>query len=53
MIDRQPFAYCAPHQCAFIALDGQQIAQHHGFLLLARFMRQRGVIIRFGVNLCI
>ena len=41
------FCDCACHQRGFVAFDGQQVAHHFGFGLLARFMRQRGRIICF------
>ena len=49
MFDRQSLALAAPHQCSFIAFDGQQIAKGFDFALLAFGMRQRGNVIRFGV----
>ena len=40
-----------PNQRRFLALDRKQIALHLGFALLARFMRQRGLVIGLAVDL--
>jgi hypothetical protein len=39
-----------PNKGTFIALNRQQIALHLGLALLPRFMRQRGLVIGFGVD---
>ena len=46
MLARQTFRL-PEHQRAFIALDRKQIALHLGFGLLARFMRQCGLVVGF------
>ena len=51
MLDRQALRLRLPYQRSFLAFDRQQIAHRLGFGLLARFMRQSGLVVGFSIDL--
>jgi len=51
MLGRQALRLRLPYQRSFLALDRQQIAHQFGFCLFARFMRLRGLVVGFSIDL--
>jgi len=51
MLGRQALRLRLPYQRSFKALDRQQIAHQFGFCLFARFMRLRGLVVGFSIDL--